>query len=153
MAIIVALEGVLKTEQGDPIPDGIKLFRILAEHHRMIISSDMDAAKTEHWLRSNLIIGYAEVYDNSMFYEGQELRMRHLAIARSKGKVELFIDADSDYCAEALSVGITSMMFASPKFVRISRSVKPWADLQQEVDRQRDALINAELGSQIRRYE
>lgn len=153
MAAIVALEGVLKNEVGDPIPDGIKLFRVLAESYRIIISSDMSGDLTDHWLRSNLIIGYGEVYDSSMFYEGQDLRLRHLDIAKSKGKVELFIDPDADYCAEALRIGIPTMMFASPIFVRTTRKVKPWDELTAEVDRQRDALVNAHLGSRINRFE
>jgi hypothetical protein len=153
MAAIVALEGVLKNEVGDPIPDGIKLFRVLAEQYRIIISSDMSGELTEHWLRSNLIIGYGEVYDSSMFYEGQDLRLRHLDIAKSKGKVELFIDPDADYCAEALRIGIPTMMFASPIFVRTTRKVRPWDELKAEVDRQRDALVNAHLGSRINRFE
>jgi hypothetical protein len=68
MSAIIALEGVLKTETGDPIPEGIKLFRILSEFYRVIISSDMDTAKTEHWLRSHMIVGYGEIYDSSLFF-------------------------------------------------------------------------------------
>ena len=141
------------TEVGDPIPEGIKLFRILSEFYRVVLSSDMDPDKTEHWLRSHMIVGYGEIYDNSKFFEGQELRLRHLDIAKSKGKVDLFIDADADFCAAALAMGIPAMMFASPRFVRTNRVVKPWEDLQNEVDRQRDALLQAHLGSRINRFE
>jgi hypothetical protein len=153
MAAIIALEGVLKTETGDPIPEGIKLFRILSEFYRVIISSDMDTKKTEHWLRSHMIMGYGEIYDSSLFFVGQELRSRHLEVAKSKGKVELFVDADSDHCAEALAAGIPTMMFASPRFVRTTRNVKAWDDLQTEVDRQKDALLSAHLGSKVNRFE
>jgi hypothetical protein len=153
MAAIIALEGVLKNEVGDPIPEGIKFFRVLAESYRIIISSDMTFEQTDHWLRSHLILGYGEVYDSSLFFEGQDLRSRHIAVAKSKGKVELFIDADADYCAEALSMGIPAVMFASPRFVRTTRKVRPWEDLKNEVDRQKDALVNAHLGSRIKRYE
>jgi hypothetical protein len=31
--------------------------------------------------------------------------------------------------------------------------VKPWEDLKVEIERQRDALLEAHLGSQIKRYE
>jgi hypothetical protein len=153
MSVIIALDGVLKTETGDPIPEGIKLFRILSEFHRVILSSDMDTQKTEHWLRSHMIVGYGEIYDSSLFFVGQELRSRHLDIAKSKGKIELFIDSDADFCAEALALGITTIMFASPRFVRLSRTVKPWEDLQIEVARQKEALLEAHLGSKVTRYE
>ncbi|CAB4121968.1 hypothetical protein UFOVP27_31 [uncultured Caudovirales phage] len=153
MSAILALEGVLKTETGDPIPEGIKLFRILSEFYRIVISSDLDTKQTEHWLRSHMIVGYGEIYDSSLFFTGQDLRSRHLAVAKSKGKVELFIDADADYCAEALSMGIPTIMFASPTFVRLSRDVKPWEDLQVEVARQKEALLEAHLGSRVTRFE
>lgn len=143
----------MKTETGDPIPEGIKLYRILAEHYRVVIASDMSEALTDHWLRSNLIIGYAEVYDDRFFFEGQALRSRQLEIAMSKGKVELFVDPDADYCAEALSKGVTAVLFAAPKFVRRTRMIKKWDDLRDEVEKQKMALLDAHLGSQVKRFE
>lgn len=151
--VFVALEGVLKTETGDPIPDGIKLYRVLAEHYRMVIASDMSIEHTDHWLRSNLIVGYAEIYDNRYFFEGQDLRARQLAVARSKGRVELFIDPDADRCAMALANNVPTLMFASPRFVRTTRQIKPWEELREEVERQRLAMLEAELGSNVKRFE
>lgn len=153
MSAIIALEGVLKTETGDPIPEGIKLFRILSEFYRIIISSDMDVKHSEHWLKSHMVVGYGELYDSSLFFEGQDLRLRHLDVAKAKGKLELFIDSDADYCAAALASGIPTIMFASPRFVRTTRTVKPWEDLQLEVNRQKDALLEAHLGSRVNRFE
>jgi hypothetical protein len=153
MSAIIALEGVLKTETGDPIPEGIKLFRVLSEFYRIIISSDMDVKHSEHWLKSHMVVGYGELYDSSLFFEGQDLRLRHLDVAKAKGKLELFIDSDADYCAAALAVGVPTIMFASPRFVRTVRNVKPWEDLQLEVNRQKDALLEAHLGSRVNRFE
>lgn len=150
---LIALEGVLRTETGDPIPEGIKLYRLLVDNYRVVITSDLSADLTEHWLRSNLIIGYADIYDSSMAYEGQELRSRQLSVAMNYGIVSLFIDPDADFCAEALSKGITTILFAAPKFVRRSRTVRKWDDMIQEVERQKLALLDAQLGSQIKRYE
>jgi len=144
---LVALEGVLKTETGDPIPEGIKLYRILVEHYRIVITSDLSRKATEHWLRSNLIIGYADIYDDRYFYEGQELRLRQLDMALALGRVDLFIDVDSDYCAKALEKGISVVMFASPRFVRRTRMVRQWDHLKKEVENQRDALLTAHVNS------
>jgi hypothetical protein len=149
----VALDGVLRTEVGDPIAEGVKLFRILAQHYRVIIASDQSPKQTDHWLRSNLIVGYGDIYDDRYFFEGQDLRNRQLAIAQAQGRVDLFVDPDADRCAYALSKGIPTMLFASPKFVRTSRDVRPWKDLADEVDNQRAALMAAELGSNVKRFE
>jgi len=150
---LVALEGVLKTETGDPIPEGIKLYRILAQHYRVIITSDMSWQQTDHWLRSNLIVGYGEIYDDRYFFEGQDLRSRHLAIARAAGRVDLFIDVDADRCAEAAAMGITTLLFAHPTFIRTERGIRPWETLVDEVERQRLALLEAHLGSSEKRFE
>jgi hypothetical protein len=150
---LVSLEGVLMTEVGDPIPDGIRLYRVIAEHYRTVLTSDMSVQKTDHWLRSNMIFGYADIYDDRYFFKGQELRHRQIDYAMGQGKVELFIDADADYCAYALSKGIPSLMFANPRFVRSKRPVKPWEDLRTEVERQRLALLDAHLGSSTKRFE
>jgi hypothetical protein len=150
---LVALEGVLMTEIGDPIPEGIKLYRILAEFYRIVICSDLGPEQTEHWLRSNLIVGYGDIYDDRYFFEGQDLRERQISIAKSKGKVELFIDPDADRCAFALSNNIPTIMFAAPKFIRTKRSVKPWEEMSAEVERQRQALLDAHLGSSLKRWE
>jgi hypothetical protein len=150
---LVALEGILKTETGDPIPEGIKLYRILAQHYRVIITSDMSWQQTDHWLRSNLIVGYGEIYDDRYFFEGQDLRSRHLAIARAAGRVDLFIDVDADRCAEAAAMGITTLLFAHPTFIRTERGIRPWETLVDEVERQRLALLEAHLGSSEKRFE
>ena len=50
-------------------------------------------------------------------------------------------------------MGIPTIMFASPRFVRTTRNVKAWEDLQTEVDRQKDALLDAHLGSRVNRFE
>jgi len=149
----VALDGVLRTEVGDPIAEGVKLYRILAENYRVIIASDHSPELTEHWLRTNLIVGYGDIYDNRYFFEGQDLRSRQLAIAQAQGRVDLFVDPDADRCAYALSKGVPTMLFAAPKFVRRSRDVRPWQDLADEVERQRQALMDAQLGSNVKRFE
>lgn len=150
---LVALEGVLKTEVGDPIPEGIRFFRILANNYRVVICSDMSQAQTDHWLRSNLIVGYGDVYDNRHFYQGQDLRSRQLDIALNGGRVDLFVDPDADRCAEAVGKGVTALLFAAPRFVRTTRQVKPWEDVVNEIERQKLALLDAELGSSVKRYE
>lgn len=150
---LISLEGVLCTEVGDPIPDGIKLYRVLAQNYRMTIGSDQSPELTEHWLKSNLIVGYAQIYDDRCAFEGKDLRMRQLDIARSQGRVELFIDPDVDRCAYALANNVPTLLFSAPKFVRTTRQVRPWKELSAEVERQRLALLEADLGSKVKRFE
>ena len=87
----VALDGVLRTEVGDPIAEGVKLFRILTQHYRVIVASDQSPEQTEHWLRSNLIVGYGDIYDDRYFFEGQDLRARQLASYSSSSRTSRFV--------------------------------------------------------------
>jgi hypothetical protein len=52
-----------------------------------------------------------------------------------------------------LSKGVPVILFAAPKFIRTTRKVKQWEDLSEEIIRQRQALLDAHLGSSIKRYE
>jgi hypothetical protein len=104
----VALDGVLRTEVGDPIAEGVKLFRILAGNYRVIIASDHSPELTEHWLRANLIVGYGDIYDSRYFFEGQDLRSRQLDIAQAQGIVDLFIDPDKKFVISEISYSRSS---------------------------------------------
>lgn len=53
----------------------------------------------------------------------------------------------------SIGKGVTSLLFAAPKFVRTTRRVKAWEDVVNEVERQKLALLDAELGSSVKRYE
>jgi hypothetical protein len=50
-------------------------------------------------------------------------------------------------------MGITTLLFANPKFIRASREIKSWDVLADEVERQRLALLEAHLGSSEKRFE
>lgn len=153
MTILVALEGVLKTEQGDPIPEGLKLYRSLVPNYRVVIVSDADMTHTEYWLKTNFVVGYADILDKTHEYPGMHLRERQLKHEMIKGKVEYIIEADADVCALALSLGIPSLYFATPKFVRTRREVKRWDLLTEELQRQKEMLAEANLGSNLNRWE
>jgi hypothetical protein len=85
-----------------------------------------------------MISGYADIIDNTSGYEGQDLRIRQLDIMKTLSTVELFVDSDVDRCALAFKSGITSLLFASPKFVRTKRQVKPWEELKTELEKQKE---------------
>ena len=138
MSILVSIEGVLRTETGDPIHEGLKLYRTMAQSYRVVLATDGTKEEAEHWLRSNLIAGYADIFDNKLAYEGQDLRLRHLSLLKGFGPVEMFIDCDADRCARAYAGGTLTLLFAAPKFIRTKRSVKPWEDMKTELQRQRE---------------
>ena len=143
MTALVSLDGVLRTEVGDPIHEGLKLYRVLVSSYRVVLATDGTKAEAEHWLRANMLTGYADIMDNTLAYAGQDLRYRQLQLCRSSGLVELFVDSDTDRVAKAYSSGVVSLMFAAPKFIRTKRQVKPWEELKSELESQKE--IRAKL--------
>lgn len=138
MSALVAFEGVLCNDVGEPIPDGLKLYRTLCVTYRVVISSRHDLAWTEHWLKTNYVLDYAQILTSDNFYEGQDLRLRHLQIARQDtNTMELFVDSDPDVCAEVLASNVPTVLFASPKYLPAARKIKPWNALADEQIRQK----------------
>lgn len=151
MTALLALEGVLRTEEGDPIPEGFKLFRTLNDQYRMVIATNGTKAEALHWLKVNMLFGYADIIDNAVEYPGQDLRARQLAVLRSAGRVELLVDPDADRCADAVKSGVLALLFASPKFIRRVRQVPGWDVVTEELARQRE--LQAESQSTLNRWE
>lgn len=153
MTAFISLDGVLRTEVGDPIHEGLKLFRTMLSSYRIAIATDGTSEEAEYWLRANLIAGYAELYDNRFAFEGQDLRLRQLTLARSSGAIELFIDCDVDRCASAIASGVTTILFTKPGFTRRKRESRPWTQVKEEIESQRNLKAKLTLDNDPNRWE
>lgn len=153
MTVLISIEGVLRTEVGDPIHQGMKIFRQMMAGSRIVFSTDGTVEEAEHWLRANLIKGYADILGNNSAFEGQDLKVRHINLLQAMGKIDLFIDPDVDRCKYALSLGITTMLFATPKFVRTKRVIRPWSELQEELEAQKKLVAKIVLDGPLDRWE
>lgn len=153
MTAFISLDGVLRTEVGDPIHEGLKLFRTMVGSYRIALATDGKSEEAEYWLRANLITGYAEIYDNRVAFEGQDLRLRQLSLARASGRIELFIDCDVDRCASAIASGVATMLFAKPGFTRRKREPRPWQEVKQEIEYQQNLKAKLTLDSDPNRWE
>ena len=153
MTAFISLDGVLRTEVGDPIHEGLKLFRTLVTSYRIALATDGTSEEAEYWLRTNLISGYAELYDNKFAFEGQDLRIRQLTLAKASGQIELFIDCDVDRCATAVASGTTTMLFTKPGFTRRKRTAAPWSDLKKEIEAQKELKARLVLDANPNKWE
>lgn len=140
MTVLMAVEGVLRKENGDPIPEGFKLYRTLLSSYRIVLSVDEDLKKVDHWLKTNYLFDYADVFTDKDAYNGQELRLRHLDLVKQGEKLELFIDSDPDTCAAALAGGVPTLLFSTPKHFQTHRDLRPWDVITKEQERQK-ALV------------
>lgn len=142
MNVLLALDGVLSSESGEPIRAGVILYYALANAHRVSIITNRKTDDAEQWLQGHGIINYDELIDVSVHLEGEELKKRQFLLARSKAPLEMYVDADPAMCAWAFEIqNVTSLLFSHPGYVRVENrpdapsKVRKWSDIEAAVTR------------------
>ena len=141
MSILVTLEGVLRSETGTPIPEGVRLVETARSIGRLVLLAPGPRAEAEHWLRVHGIKAPADLLDDSVtLHDGDNLGERQVVIARARGPVDFLIAAAPSLVAFAISRGITGVLFShpvltSPKF-RPDRERRSWQEIVDTLERQ-----------------
>ena len=153
MTVLISMDGVLRTENGDPIQQGLKLYRTFSATTRVVLSTDGTREEAENFLRNNLITNWGDILSNNSAFEGEDLKIRHLKLLQSQGRVDWLVDPDVDRCKAAIAIGIPALLFTSPKFVRTKRGIKPWSEIQNEIDAQKKLVAKIILDGPLDRWE
>lgn len=135
MNILVALEGVLSSENKVPNRTSVLLYYSLIPNHRVAIFTAWPKEDAEHWLASNGIITYAELIDDSYSLLGEDLAQRQLTIARSRHPVELVITADPELAAWCYENGIPSLAYVHADSTPIGKrpGMKSWQAIEDTI--------------------
>lgn len=143
MNIVLSIDGVLRSAAGELVVDGLFLYRALKNIGRVVLLTEEDRQMIEVWLMQHNLADYDDLIDESVSVDPKEpLRFRQLDVARSKGVVHFYVDANPSYVAEGLRRGMTSILFNSPDYVRpeyqpdSKKSVRPWDEIVAERNRQ-----------------
>lgn len=145
---MVAIEGVL----GDspyfkvtmlPNHAGLTLYSGLATTHRVVlVTSEPDEGKIDHWLRTQHVRDYATVItpaETVVGYEPIDIRATQLRSLRSsRMDVSLVVDVEPLVIAHAASVGVSGLLFlpSRPAAGRVDlghRVVRDWSAIEHEV--------------------
>mgnify|MGYP006276202669 CR=1 len=142
MNILVALDGVLSSESGEPNRTGVLLYYALNEGHRVTIITDRKKADAEHWLKSHGIINYDDLVGDEVHLEGEELRKRQFLLTRSKVPLELYIDSDPSMCAWVFEEQhIPILLLTHPSYSPVENrpdapsKVRKWSDIEAAIDK------------------
>lgn len=142
MNILLALDGVLSSESGEPNRAGVLLYYALNEGHRVAFITDRVKSDAEHWLKSHGIIGYDDLMGNEVHLEGEELRKRQFLLSRSKVPMELYIDSDPAMCAWVFEEQrVPILLLAHPSYLPVESrpdapsKVRKWSDIEAAIDK------------------
>lgn len=143
MNIVLSIDGVLRSDTGELIPDGLILYRSLKTIGRVVLITAEQRRLIEVWLMMHNLSDYDDLIDSSVSVDPDEpVAFRQLSVARSRGTVQMFVGASPALVAEALRRGITSVLFSVPQYARpefrpdAPRGVRPWDELVAERNRQ-----------------
>jgi hypothetical protein len=104
--------------------------------------TEMSKAEAERWLDINKIVDYDLLIDNSVHLETENLQERQIQVARSRGNIDLFITSNPKLWVYAFDLGIPSMMFGVPEYLRVEfrpdapKKIRSWDQVQEAVEKQ-----------------
>ncbi len=145
MHVVIDLDGVLKGDRNDePIPTGIQFVGALSAWNKISFITEMPRRQAEHWINTNKIVDYDNLFDASLQLTGENLKERQLKFARSQGPIDLFITSNPKMWVFSFDLGIPSMMFGSPSYIRpefrpdAPKKVRSWSEIEAAVKRQNE---------------
>lgn len=143
MATLMFIDYVLRDPVTNaPIPQGMKLFRMLKEHDRVLLLAT-HKEKDDRWLRENKVNLVDDIIGPDLVFAGEFPEWRQVEFCRGQGAVELVVTANPDLAKKLLEVGITSFLFLHPrylteKFRPDSGGVKAWKSIVTEIQTQQE---------------
>ena len=147
MAVLMFLDGVMRNQQGAPIPNGVLLYHTLKEKNKILLLVD-DKDKADTWLRQHKINKLDDLIDFNIPMPGEFPEFRQVEYVRSQGPVDYVITSDPELIKKLLEIGVTVLGFMNPIYIReefrpdSKVGIKKWADIVDELARQQDAFLS-----------
>lgn len=144
MQILVELDGVMRDQNDGLIGTGVLMYGTLTAYNRMTIMTSLSKVEAETWMNQNKIVDFDHLIDSSVHLEGEDLQERQIKHARSLGGIDLFITSNPKLWAFAFDMGIPSVMFGVPSYLRpefrpdAPKRVRAWTDIEEAVNRQNE---------------
>jgi hypothetical protein len=146
VAIVVFLDGVLRTDKKVPIFEGVALYKSLNVNGTVAIACD-DKEEAARWCKEHKLNDTDGFIDNKTIGEYENKDLLKVQHQQAQGPVHLVITANVDLATTLLENGIKTLLFLHPvylsaKFRPDGRSGrKSWDDLVNELDNQVTMLL------------
>lgn len=135
------VDGVLRSDTGSPIYQGLALYRMFNEDVRVILLSN-EREKTHRWLLEHKINKIDDLFDYNLPGVLDDPELDQVKYCRSQGKVEVVVTADLDLATKLLQEGLDTLVFLHPTYLRPEfrpdgrQGVRSWAAIEAEMDKQ-----------------
>jgi len=145
MKILVELDGVLRDRNDQPIATGVLMVSTLIVYNQITFISSLSRERTEAWLDMHKIINYDDIIDATASLVTEELPQRQINVARATGAVDLFITANPKLWVYSFNLGIPSVMFGVPSYLRpefrpdAPKRMRSWLEIEDAIEKQNTA--------------
>lgn len=145
MSVVMFVDGVLRSETGSPIYQGLALYRMFNEDVRVVLLCD-DYAKTNRWLLEHKINKMDDLIDYNVPGILDDPDFEQVKYCRSQGKVEVIVTADTELAKKLLEIGLDTLLFLHPSYLRPEfrpdgrQGMRSWAAIEEELDKQMEML-------------
>ena len=135
------VDGVLRSESGSPIYQGLALYRMFNEDVRVILLTD-EREKTNRWLLEHKINKFDDLIDRNVPGVLEDPDIEQVKYVRSQGKVELVVTSDIELAKKLLEIGLDTLLFLHPTYLRPEfrpdgrQGIRSWAAIEEEIDKQ-----------------
>jgi len=144
MQILVELDGILRGPNDELISTGVLMYGTLTVYNRMTIMTSLRRDSAEEWMNQNKVVDFDHLIDSSVHLEGENLQERQIKHARSLGGIDLFITSNPKLWAFAFDMGIPSVMFGVPSYLRpefrpdAPKKLRAWNDIEEAINKQNE---------------
>ena len=146
MAVLMFIDGVLRSPSGAPIRQGVSLYRTLREVTQVFLLCS-HKEKDDRWLRENKINLVDDLVGTDIPMSGDWIEWRQVEFCRGRGQVDFVVTSDPELATKLLNAGVTSLMFLQPTY--ISEKFRPdsregkksWNEIRSEIERQQELYV------------
>lgn len=141
------VDGVMRSQTGAPIPQGLNLYRTLKEKTQVFILCN-HRERDDRWLREQKINLVDDLVGPDIPMSGEWIELRQVEYCRGRGSVEYVVTADTELAAELIGKGITTLMFLHPVYMAerfrpdSQEGKKSWHDIREEIVRQQEMYVS-----------
>ena len=143
MAILMFVDGVLRSHTNAPITQGISLYRTLKDKTQVFLLCN-HKERDDRWLREQKINLVDDLVGPDIPMSGEWLEWRQVEYCRGRGPVDYVVTSDPELVEKLLTAGVPSLMFLQPTY--ISEKFRPdsregrksWQDIRDEIVRQQE---------------
>jgi len=146
VAVLMFVDGVLRSHTGSPIYQGLALYRLFNDSNRVVLLCE-HKAKDDRWLREHKINKLDDLIDRSIPSMTDFPEWRQVEYCRGQGAIDMVVTSNPELAKKLLEVGVTALVFMQPSYIEEKfrpdsrEGRKTWGEIQAEIRLQQDSIL------------